>query len=131
MAPSSTTVSESKKLVVSQIKDKLNILIDVPSTQGDTSTTGNVARICLKRLDDSDKDFLYWILTIIPLEYHTAVTDIYDNLGAILRVFNCSSRIDTELEVACRAVYQSILVNFPWAKVSPTLHKLLAHASSK
>ena len=89
----------------------------------------NVARKCLNREDDSDKDFLYWILTIITLEYTEAITDIYNNIGAILRTYNCSRRIDTEeLEFACRCVYKLILERFPWAYISPTLHKLLVHA---
>ena len=127
---SSSSVSETKRVIISFIKERLSILIDAPSIQGGTSTTGNVARKCLTRDDDKDKDFLYWILTLVPQEYTQAVTDIYNNIGAILRVYNSSRRVDTEeLEFACRGVYRLILEKFPWAYVSPTLHKLLAHAT--
>ena len=37
--------------------------------------------------------------------------------------------MDTEgLEILCRETYESILTNFPWVHITPTLHKLLAHA---
>ena len=78
---SSSSVSETKKVIISFIKEKLN-LIDAPSTQGGTSTTGNVARKCLTRDDDKDRYFLYWILTLVPQDYTQAVTDIYNNIGA-------------------------------------------------
>ncbi|KAI6653932.1 hypothetical protein LOD99_3108 [Oopsacas minuta] len=87
-SPTSKRVSDAKTFVTSLIKDNLNIIIDIPSTQGGTTTT-----------------------------------------GAILRVYNSSRRVDTEeLALVCSNIYQSILCAFPWANVSPTLHKLLAHA---
>ena len=51
------------------MKDKLTIIIDIPSTQGGTRTTGNVVRRYLIRENDTEKDFLYWVLTLIPCEY--------------------------------------------------------------
>ena len=62
-------MTESEKIVVDHIKDKLNILIDAPSTQVGTSTTVNVVRRCFKREDDSENDFLYWTLTVIAYDY--------------------------------------------------------------
>ena len=37
------------------------------------STTGNVVRRCMVRDDDSKKDFLYWILTVLPCEHHIVI----------------------------------------------------------
>ena len=58
LSPSSKKVSDSKKLITSLIKEKLQISIDEPSTQGGGSTTGNVVRRCFKRIDDMQQDFL-------------------------------------------------------------------------
>ncbi|KAI6647528.1 hypothetical protein LOD99_8794 [Oopsacas minuta] len=112
---------------LSLIKDNLNIIIDIPSTQGGTTTTGNVVRRCLIRKDDNDQDFLYWVLTVTPSEFKPHRIEIHTCLGAILRIYNSSRRVDTEeLALVCSNIYQSILCAFPWANVSPTLHKLLA-----
>ncbi|KAI6659635.1 hypothetical protein LOD99_14558 [Oopsacas minuta] len=128
-SPTSKRVSDAKTFVTSLIKDNLNIIIDIPSTQGGTTTTGNVVRRCLIRKDDNDQDFLYWVLTVIPSEFKSHIIEIHTCLGAILRVYNSSRRVDTEeLALVCSNIYQSILCAFPWANVSPTLHKLLAHA---
>ena len=80
--------------MISLAKDKLNTLIDVSSTQGGTPTTGDVARRCLKGEKDTDKDFLYWILTII--EHKQEITYIYNTMGAVLLIYSSSRRIDIE-----------------------------------
>lgn len=85
-SPTSIKVLESKKFVVGLIDEKLKILIDIPS-QGGTSTTGNVVRRCFKREDDSVKDFLYWILTLIPNDFKNAISDIFNYLGTIFNGF--------------------------------------------
>ncbi|KAI6660554.1 hypothetical protein LOD99_14138 [Oopsacas minuta] len=128
-SPTSKRVSDAKTFVTRLIKDNLNIIIDIPSTQGGTTTTGNVVRRCLIRKNDNDQDFLYWVLTVIPSEFKSHIIEIHTCLGAILRVYNSCRRVDTEeLALVCSNIYQSILYAFPWANVSPTLHKLLAHA---
>ncbi|KAI6661186.1 Dna-mediated transposase [Oopsacas minuta] len=111
----------------SQLDGKMAKII---SGAGVATTTGNVVRRCLIRKDDNDQDFLYWVLTVIPSEFKSHIIEIHTCLGAILRVYNSSRRVDTEeLALVCSNIYQSILCAFPWANVSPTLHKLLAHAS--
>ena len=96
---------------------------------GGTSTTGNVVRRCFKRVDDSKEDSLYWVLSVIPTQIHPSVTKIYNNLGAILRIYNSSRRVDTEkLDDLCRETYQCVLTKFPWVHITLTLHKVLAHA---
>ncbi|KAI6653131.1 Dna-mediated transposase [Oopsacas minuta] len=84
---------------------------------------------CFTRSDDTLQDFLYWVLTVVPQETHQVVTTIINNLSAILRLYNSNRKVDTEgLDNVCRETYESILTNFSWAHVTPTLHKLLAHA---
>ena len=66
---------------------------------------------------------------MIPPEFKSHIIEIHTCLGAILRVYNSSKRVDTEeLALVCNKIYQSILCEFPWGNISPTLHKLLAHA---
>ena len=58
---SSFMVKSARKFVCGLLKEKLNILIDVASSQRGTSTTGNVARCCLVQRKSSEKDFIYWV----------------------------------------------------------------------
>ncbi|KAI6651332.1 Dna-mediated transposase [Oopsacas minuta] len=128
-SPTSPIILGAKKFITSLIEEKLSISIDTPSVQGGTTTTGNVVRRCFTRSDDTVQDFLYWVLTVIPQETHQVVTTIFNNLSAILRLYNSNRKVDTEgLDNVCRETYESILTNFSWAHVTPTLHKLLAHA---
>ena len=89
-SPRSRKVLDAKKFITSLIEEKLNIVIDAPSVQGGTSTTGNVVRRCLKRVDDLRKIFY--------------------------------------IDKLCRETYETILTNYPWVHIKPTIHKLLAHA---
>ena len=73
-SPGSRKILEAKKFITSLIEEKLNIVIDAPSVQGGTSSTGNVVRRCLKRVNDTKKDFLYWLLSLIPIQSHPNVT---------------------------------------------------------
>ena len=55
---------------------------------------------------------------------------IHTNLSAILRVYNSNHEINVDnLEELCKTTYQTFLVDFPWASITPTLHKLLAHCT--
>ena len=128
-SPTSKKVSDAKTFITSLFKDNLNIIIDIPSTQVGTTTTGNVVRRCLIRKDDKEQDFLYLILTVIPSKFKPNIIEIHTCLGAILRIYNSSKRVNTEeLANVCSNTYLSILREFPWANISPTLHKLLPHA---
>ena len=54
---------------------------------------------------------------------------MHTQLSAILRIFNSDMKIKTEeFGNLCRNTYLLILDSFPWANISPTLHKLLAHS---
>ena len=128
-SPTSSKIVSAKRFITNLIEEKINISIDAPSVQGGTSTTGNIVRRCFTRKDDTVQDFLYWVLTVIPQENHQKITKTFNNLSAILRLYNSNRKIDTEgLDNVCRETYESILINFSWGHVTPTLHKLLAHA---
>ena len=57
-SPTSVKVQGAKSFLCGLLKEKLDINIDFASSQGGTSTTGNVARRCLIRKNNSEKDFL-------------------------------------------------------------------------
>ena len=59
----------------------------------------------------------------IPLRpFHTT-------LAVILRIYNSDKIINGEsFEIICKDIYQLILDHYPWANVTPTLHKILAHS---
>ncbi|KAI6646833.1 hypothetical protein LOD99_9162 [Oopsacas minuta] len=116
----STKVQYTKSFICGLLKEKLNLMIDCASSQGGTSTTGNVVRRCLVRKDDSERDFLYWILIVLPSNCKQVITDIHTYLGAILRVYYSSRRIHTdELSLVCRELYQLILTQFSWSNITP------------
>ena len=52
------------------------------------------------------------------------------NLSVILRVFNSSQEVETEkMDFLCKQTYELILTAFPWASITPSLHKMLAHST--
>lgn len=128
-APSSRPILESRKFVSSLVNEKTSLQIDLPNSHGGTSTTGNIARKCMSRECDDDKDFLYWVLSMLPSQYQGPITKIHTNLGVILRIFNSGEKIDTDsLNTLCKDTYEFIVIEFSFANITPSLHKLLAHA---
>ena len=55
---------------------------------------------------------------------------IHINLSVILLIYNSDREINTErIDVLCKETYESIVIHFPWANITPSLHKLLTHCS--
>ena len=72
--------------------------IDIPSCDGGTSYSGNVAKDCF----NNKRDFLRWAKSTIAPEDKENLITIHTNLGAILRVFNSSHKLDVgKLEMLC------------------------------
>ena len=67
-SPTSSKIVGAERFITNLIEEKRNISIDAPSSQGGTSTTGNVVRRCFTREDDTIQDFLYWVLIVILQE---------------------------------------------------------------
>ena len=98
------------------------------NAQGGTSTTGNVARICCIRHKENQHDFLTCILTILKENDHDYIITPHENLAVILQVMNCSQKVDIpQLDFHCMFTYEFIICKYPWASITPTLHKVLAH----
>ena len=125
-SPTSVKVKLSLKFVTGFLYEKTGLRIDQPSSDGGTTSTGNVARECFS----NKNDLIHWISSLLPPEYHNPLAKIQNNLSAILRTFSCSREINTDaLDIICRETYEFILLQFPWANITPSLHKLLAHCT--
>ena len=125
-SPTSVKVSSSFKFVREFLHEKTGLKIDQPSKDGGTSSTGNIARLCFS----DQKNFLYWIQTMLPANQHESIGMILNNLSVILRIFSCNRKIDTnELDTLCKETYEYILTHFPWVNITPSLHKVLAHST--
>ena len=107
------------------MKEKTGFRIDQPSKDGGTKPTGNIARQCFLTA------MIYiWMNSLIPTEMRANVLVIHSNLSAILRVYNSCQEINVyNLEELCKTTYETIVVDFPWDSITPTLHKLLAHCT--
>ena len=61
--------------------------------------------------------------------YLSNTNRLWAQLAAILRIFNSSQLVKTaDLGKLCKDTYLLVLYSFPWASITPTLHKLLAHS---
>ena len=89
-----------------------------------TTSTGNIARQCFL----IKHNFIELVSTQIPSKYSNSLKEIHKQLSVILRVYNSDKGIDAEaLDIFCKRTYGSILVEFPWSNITPSLHRLLAH----
>ena len=62
-------------------------------------------------------------------EFREPTRTLQANLSDLLRIFNSNQAIDTgKLDSLCKETYEYILTDFPWASVTPFLHRLLAHS---
>ena len=128
-SPTLAKVESSKSFIRNYLHEITGIKIDFPNSQGGTSTTGNVARQCFSPKCDEPNNYLRWILTLLPNDCRYSFTTLHTNLAVILRIYNSDKIINEEsFEIICKDTYQLILDHYPWANVTPTLHKILAHS---
>ena len=67
--------------------------------------------------------------SVVGIEHKDPLLKVHTQLSSILRIFNSDRKINTEeFGNLCRNTYLLILDSFPWANISPALHKLLAHS---
>ena len=80
-----------------------------------TTNTGNLARKCFKD----------------PAKFADALEidrELIQNIVTILLLFKCKAYIDSnEVENLCLKTYNMHYNLYPWARMSPTVHKLLMH----
>ena len=92
--------------------------------RGETSSTGNVARQAF-----SESDYINCVLSLVDAQHRDSLLQIHTNASSILRIINSSQKVKTDLlETICKDTYLMILDKFPWASITLTLHKVLAHS---
>ena len=124
-SPTSKPMETSEKFPKFLFK-KTGLLLDQPTSQGGTSSTGNIASQCFS----NNNEFMTWISSLIPTEFREHVSFIHMNLSVILRIFNSCQEVDAKkLDILCKQTYEEILTAFPWASITPSLHKILAHCA--
>ena len=68
--PSSPKIRQAMEFVRGLLWEKINVLIDFPTSQGGTTSTANVVRTCFQRVNDSNNEFYYWILRpVYPINH--------------------------------------------------------------
>ena len=66
---------------------------------------------------------------MLPNDCRYSFTTLHTNLAVILRIYNSDKIINEKsFEIICKDTYQLIFDHYPWANVTPTLHKILAHS---
>ena len=124
-SPSHPRIKASMKRIQALILENCSFSVDIPSSQGGTSTTGNIARDCFM----DKRDFLKWATSSISPSYKPLLEKIQTNLSVVLRLANSGDLIQCDkMEELCKETYEYILVEFPWASITPSLHKLLSHS---
>ena len=112
------------KIIQKIVEDKTGLRIDQPDSSGGTTSTGNVAR---KAFSD-DSHFIECVLSTIAVEHGLALSKLHTQLAAILKIFNSSQLVNILRILESCAETLLVLDSFPWASITPTLHKLLAHS---
>ena len=102
-------IETSRKFCSEFLLEKTGLRIDQPSSDGGTTSTGNVARQCFL----NKNNFIFHASTLVPAEIRVELGLIQNNLSAILRIYNSSQEIDTEkLETLAKETYEIILTTF-------------------
>ncbi|KAI6650612.1 hypothetical protein LOD99_7662 [Oopsacas minuta] len=124
--PTSRVIKDSMKFTREFLCEKSGLRIDQPSSDGGTTSTENMARQCFL----NKNNFIYWVSTLISEDMREPINTLHNNLSVLLRIFNCNHTVDTDkLNSLCKDTYESILSNFPWTNVTPSLHRILAHST--
>ena len=119
-SPTSPAIKHSMKFIQTLIQEKTGLKVDQPDSSGGTTSIGNVAR----RAFSDETSFLQLILSTIAIPHRRALAKIHTQLAAILREYNSGRKVNTvELGKLCKDTYLLILDSFPWASITPTLHK--------
>ena len=97
---------------------------DATGHSGNT-TTGNVVR----KLLYSEQNRCLITEDIANLELRSFMLQYGKDLSHILRVISSGKQVNTEtFSKLCSSLYLNIVQKLPWVSITPTLHKLLAHA---
>lgn len=101
--------------VQKRLYDRLSVKVDQVIQGHGTSNTGNLARRCFSQ----PKIFA----EALEIDHKLVA-----NLAIILSAFSCKCHLKLDLlESFCEETYSLYYELYPWARMSPTVHKLLKH----
>ena len=124
-SPTSPVIKNSMKIVQKIIQEKTGLKIDQPDSSFGTNSTGNVAR----RAFSDYTNYIECVLSTIALQHDSALSKLHGQLAAISKIFNSSQLVSNfDLGKLCKDTHHPVLDSFPWASITPTLHKLLARS---
>ena len=102
------------------VQERTGLKIDQPDPSGGTTSTGSVAR----RAFSTESQFIECVSSLVEPQHKEALSKLHTQISAILRIFNSDRKVNTnELGKLCKGTYLLILESFPWANITPTLHK--------
>ena len=60
---------------------------------------------------------------------YEVLKELHQKFSIILRIIASKSKVREEFEDFCYSAYKILLVEFPWMKLSETVHRFLAHSA--
>ena len=117
---------EAKYEIQESILTKTGIKLDFPdsSGHGGTTTTGNVARRVLFQ-----ENIRKIILEHITPGFREDTGILVQNLAIIQRIVTSSRKVKVDdFRNFCYDTYRFLLEEFPWASITPTVHKVMTHS---
>jgi hypothetical protein len=118
-----------KEAVKTGIWERLHLRVDRPDPYGRGGNT-NKGPTADTFFSEASRDHL---CSLFNDEDGPDMQELLQRLSVILRVVSSSSRtIDSvAFEEYCRSTYLHILTSYPWASITPSLHRVLGHASER
>ena len=122
-------IKQAKEQIKTHLKESCGIRLDIPDGIGcgGTSTTGNVAWRLLNNDKNNSRGCL---IECVPDAYKDKIDSIIKRHAIILNVLNSKNKVTKLDQFKCFTIslYNDILTWFPYANITPTLHKTLAHS---
>lgn len=117
---------QAKNQIQTKLFEKCGERWDLPDQtgKGGTTTTGNTAR---KILHDSNNREV--IIEMLPEKHREDIRRYGQQLSVIIRLISSSELVNVErYKHFCTGINMSLLRSFPWIRITPSLHKILAHS---
>ena len=122
-------IKSAKEDIQTYLKNHRGIKLDIPDGVGarGTTTTGNIARRLMNNDKSGSRDHF---TECIPPQYKEQFASILSRHAIVLNVLNSKKEIKQieQLREFSHSIYRDILLWFPKAHITPTVHKMLAHS---
>ncbi|CAH0552999.1 unnamed protein product [Brassicogethes aeneus] len=113
--PAKVDFEERQRILQKRIYEKLKVRVDQVLQGHGTTNTGNVARRCFQSPE--------LFANALEIDVQLVI-----DLSKIILCFKCKEELElNKLERFCLQTYCRYYELYPWARMSPTVHKLLRH----